>query len=69
VHNGQERTIDYYSKMLSNSERNCDVRKREMFALVNVVTYFSLYLAGNKFTARTDNAGLRWRGNMQVSPG
>ena len=66
---GTERPIAYYSKALNTAERNYDVCKREMFALVKAVKYFSLYLAGNSFTVRTDNSALRWWRNMEVSPG
>jgi hypothetical protein len=69
IQDGTEKPIAYYSKTLNNAERNYDVCKREMFALVKAVKYFSLYLAGSTFTVRTDNAALRWWRNMEVNPG
>jgi hypothetical protein len=61
IQNGTEKPNAYYSKTLNNAERNYDVCKREMFALVKAVKYFSLYLPGSTFAVRTDNAALRWR--------
>ena len=69
MQDGVEKPIAYYSKSLNAAERNYDVCKREMFALVKAVKYFWLYFAGNSFVVRTDNAALRWWRNMEVSPG
>ena len=56
----KEKVIAYASRTLSKSERKYCVTRKELLALVYFVKYFRHYLYGQKFTARTDHASLRW---------
>ncbi len=58
VQHGQERLLGYYSKLLSDSERNYCVTKREFLAVVKGVQNFRPYLYGQRFLIRTDNAAV-----------
>ena len=60
VHDGQERVVAYGSRALTKAERRYCVTRREMLAVVYFIKYFRHYLAGAKFTLRTDHASLRW---------
>jgi transposase InsO family protein len=58
VQNGQEKVIGYYSTVLSDSERNYCVTKREFLAVVRAIRQFKPYLYGQHFLVRTDNAAV-----------
>ena len=60
MQDGVERPIAYASRVLSKSERNYSVTKRELLAVVFYCKYFRHYLIGRKFKLRTDHATLRW---------
>ena len=62
---GQERVIAYYSKVLSKSERNYCVTRRELLAIVEAIKHFHTYLYGVTFTIRTDHGSLRWLLNFK----
>lgn len=57
---GEERVIAYYSHVLSKSERNYCVTRRELLAIVDSIKSFRHYLLGQKFLIRTDHVSLRW---------
>jgi len=49
VQEGEERVIAYFSRVLSKTERNYCVTRRELLAIVNSVKFFHHYLYGRKF--------------------
>ena len=65
----REKVIAYASRTLSKSERKYCVTRKELLALVYFVKYFRHYLYGQKFTARTDHASLRWLTNFKNPEG
>ena len=65
----REKVIAYASRTLSKSERKYCVTRKELLALVYFVKYFRHYLYGQKFTARTDHASLRWLANFKNPEG
>ena len=58
--NGSEVVIAYASRALSKAERNYDVTKRELLAVVNGLKTFKQYVMGRHFVLRTDHAALQW---------
>jgi transposase InsO family protein len=56
----QERVICYGSRACSAAERNYDVTKRELLAIVHFLKMFRPYLLGRKFLLRTDHSALQW---------
>ena len=64
-----EKVIAYASRTLTKSERKYCVTRKELLALVHFVKYFRHYLYGQKFTARTDHASLRWLTNFKNPEG
>ena len=52
VQDGHERVTGYYSKTLSNVERNYCVTRRELLAVVQAVKHFRPYLYGREFLLR-----------------
>ena len=60
VQEGRERVIAYYSKTLSDSERNYCTTRKELLAVIKAIKHFRPYLYGRKFTLRTDHASLKW---------
>ncbi|MBJ5579749.1 hypothetical protein JGG64_23060 [Salmonella enterica subsp. enterica serovar Derby] len=59
VQDGQEKVIAYFSKSLSETERNSCVTRKELLAVVKAVEHFHHYLYGQKFLVRTDPGALR----------
>jgi len=60
MQDGNEVVIAYASRTLSRPERNYDVTKRELLAIVNGLKTFKQYLLGRHFVVRTDHAALQW---------
>ena len=56
----REVVIAYASRVLTNSERNYDVTKRELLAVVFGLKTFRQYLLGRHFVVRTDHSALQW---------
>lgn len=69
VHDGNEQVIAYFSRKLSNAERNYCVTRQELLALVHSLKHFKQYLYGRSFTVRTDHASLRWLLNFKNPEG
>jgi hypothetical protein len=65
VQEGEERVIEYYSKVLSKPERNYCVTRKEFLVIVNAVGHFHKYLYGQHFEIRTDHAALKWLVNLK----
>lgn len=60
VQDGEEKVIEYYSKVLTKPERNYCVTRKELLAIVKSVDHFHKYLYGREFLIRTDHAALSW---------
>ena len=65
----KEKVIAFASRTLSKSGKKYCVTRKELLALVYFVKYFRHYLYGQKFTARTDHASLRWLTNFKNPEG
>lgn len=66
---GEERPISFYSRVLSKSERNYCVTRRELLAVVEATKHYHKYLYGQKFIVRTDHGALRWLLNFKNPEG
>ena len=60
VQDGTEKVVAYYSKVLSRTERNYCVTRRELLAVVAAIRHFHHYLFGRHFLIRTDHHALNW---------
>jgi len=58
--NGQEVVIAYASRTLSRPERNYDVTRRELLAVVYGLKSYRQYLLGRHFIIRTDHSVLQY---------
>ena len=61
----KERVVAYYSRVLTKSERNYCVTRRELLAVVDSIKRFHTYLYGTKFVIHTDHGSLRWLVNFK----
>ena len=66
---GRERVIAYASRLLSKSERQYCVTRREMLAVVVFTKHFRLFLLGHNLTLRTDHGSLTWLKNFKEPEG
>ena len=66
---GTERIVAYASGVLSTSQRNYCVTRRELLATVTYVPHFRVHLFGHPFTLRTDGSGLRWLKTQRTPDG
>lgn len=57
---GREVVIAYSSRSLSRAERNYDVTKKELLAVVFALKTFKQYVLERHFEIRTDHAALQW---------
>src|SRR6218665_1787640 len=57
---GEEREINYGSRLLSSAERNYCVTRKELLAVVYFTKLYRQYLLGKAFILRTDHAALQW---------
>lgn len=60
VQDGVERVVCYGSRTCSNAEKNYDVTRRELLAIVYFLKSFRQYLLGRPFLLRTDHSALQW---------
>ena len=60
VQNGNEVVLAYASRSLSRAERNYDVTRKELLAIIFALKTFKQYVLGRRFTIRTDHAALQW---------
>ena len=60
VQEGQEKVISYASRLLSTAERNYNVTRRELLAVIYFLKEFRQYILGRKFLLRTDHSALQW---------
>ena len=65
IQDGHERVIMYASKGFQGSQMRWCTTRRELWAVVHMVTHcFKYYLQGRKFDLRTDHSSLRWLGSF-----
>ena len=57
---GEERPVAFASSLCSAAERNYNVTRRELLAVMFALKTFRQYLLGVKFNIRTDHAALQW---------
>lgn len=69
IQDGEERVIEYFSRVISKPERNYCVTRKELLAIVRAVDHFHKYLYGRKFLIRTDHAALKWLLRMKNPEG
>ena len=65
VQKGEERVIAYAGRILTRSELNYCVTRKELLAVVYFVQQFKQYLLGRKFVICTDHSALSW---LQKTP-
>ena len=53
-------TVGYWSKTLTNDQRNYSATERECYAVVRATLSLTPYIEGTKFVVRTDHNALRW---------
>ena len=63
------RVIAFASRMLTKSERQYSVTKRELLAVVWATQHFRQFLVGRRFILRTDHAALQWLFNFKDPEG
>ena len=64
-----ERPIAYGSRLLLPRELNYCTRRRELLAIYEWVQHYQHYLAGQRFTVRTDHDSLKGINNLAKLPG
>ena len=57
---GRERAIAYASRLLTKSERQYCITRRELLAVVTFIQQYRPYLICSKFTLPTDHGSLTW---------
>ncbi|UYV74060.1 K02A2.6-like [Cordylochernes scorpioides] len=60
VRDGDERVIEFFSRVLTKAERNYCATRKKLLAIVKAVEHFHEYLYGQNFLIRTDHAALMW---------
>jgi len=60
LQDGEEKVILYASRLLSKAERNYDITKKELLAVVYGLKQCRQYLLGRRFVVRTNRAALSW---------
>ena len=68
-HEWKERVVCYDSKLLSKEEQSYCVTRKELLAVVTLVTKFRSYLLGRHFYVRTDHGVLVWLQNFREPEG
>ena len=60
VIDGVERPVAFFSRIMSQTQRNYCPTRRELLAAVAALQHFRHYLLGNHVTLRTDHHSLKW---------
>ena len=66
---GTEHVVCYASRLLSKSERNYCVTRKELLAVVTFIQHFRQYLLGRVFTVHTNHGALTWLQNFREPEG
>ncbi len=67
---GRERAVAYGGKSLNSTQKNWDVRDKELFAIVEGIRHFDPYLSGDTpFTIYTDHKSLQHLQGLQPTTG
>ena len=66
---GEEHVISYASRLLTKTERNYCVTRKELLAVVTFLHHFRQYLIGTNFVVRTDHGALTWIQNFKSPEG
>ena len=66
---GLPHPVGYWSRSLTQAERNYSTTERECLSVVWAVTSLRPYIENTKFTVRTDHDCLRWLMNLTESTG
>ena len=69
IQDGEERVLAYYSRKLSQPERNYCVTRQELLVVISSLKHFRQYLYGREVKIRTDHASLRWLINFKNPEG
>ena len=64
-----QRPVGYFSKTLSDAERNYSIYKLELFAIVRAIKHFRIYLSHHPLLLRTDNQAILWWKRQVIPPG
>ncbi|XP_008204128.1 uncharacterized protein LOC103315702 [Nasonia vitripennis] len=67
--NGQDRVLEFASRVLTLAERNYTVSERECLAVLFAVRKFRQYIEGYEFKVITDHSSLRWLCNLRNPTG
>ena len=62
-----EKPVAYGSRLCRGAERNYNVTRRELLAVIFGLKTFRQYLLGRHFVIRTDHAALQWLKKNSVS--
>ena len=57
---GAEKVVEFYSRSLSEAERNYCITRLELLGLVSAVKHLHHYLCGVRVKVRTDHSSLTW---------
>lgn len=60
VQGGDEKVIAFHNRLLSKSQRNYCVTRKELLAVVVAVKTYHHYLCGRQFLVLTDHDALKW---------
>ena len=66
---GSQRPIGYWSRALTNAEKNYSTTEKECLAIVWAILHLRPYLEQQKFIIRTDHHSLRWVLNLSDAQG
>ena len=60
VHNGENRSIAYFSKCYTVSQKNYSTSEKELLSIVMAVENWSVFLYGRKFVVYSDHQPIAW---------
>ena len=64
--NGEERVIEFFSRVLNKAQRNYSVTERECLAVIEAIRKFRCYVEGYEFHVITDHNSLKWLDNLKM---
>ena len=69
LQDGEERVVAYASKTFNKAQQQYCTTRRELLAMVEMISHFRHYLWGRNFLLRTDHASLKWLINFKKPEG